>query len=129
MSRPRKQPSGPPFAALYHWEMDLPAYRHLSCYGRALLMEYRRLYAPGRNGEIVMSVRQAADLLRCSKDTAHKAIRELADKGWIRVMQKGSFSQKTSKTASLWRITNQPVGAGVDIGETKEYAHWKPDDI
>ncbi len=116
------------FASLYHWEMELQAFRHLSVYGRALLMEFRRAYNGHNNGSIVMSHRQAASLLKCNKDTAGKAIEELKGKGWIRLRQKGSFSQKTNKTASTWRITNQPIGAGVDTPETKEYAKWRPGD-
>ena len=57
--------------------MKLPAYRLLSCYGRALLLEFRIAYNSYNNGDIVISVRQAARLLGCDKDTAHKAIQEL----------------------------------------------------
>lgn len=128
MSRRKRKSSGPLFVALYHWEMDLPAYQYLSTYGRALLLEFRRLYNTYNNGKIVMSVRQAAGLLNCNKDTAAKVLRELEDKGWIRQSSKGCFSQKTNKTASTWRITNQPVGLGVDVSETKEYARWKSGD-
>jgi len=124
----KKKYLGPRFVALYLWEMDLPAYRLLSVYGRSLLLEFRRLYDTHNNGEICMSVRQAAQLLNCNKDTAAKYLEELEEKGWIRVTEKGCFNQKTEKTASTWRITNQPVGAGVDTPSTKEYANWKPND-
>ena len=40
MPRRRKKTPALPFLALYHWEMDLPAYRHLTCYGRSLLVEF-----------------------------------------------------------------------------------------
>ena len=73
-----------------------------------------------------MSVRQAARLLNCHKDTAAKYLAEVEAKGWIRQTSRGRFSQKTDKTASTWRITNQPIGLGVDTPETKEYAKWKP---
>ncbi len=118
--------TGRRFVSIYHWEMDLPAYRHLSTYGRALLMEFRKAYNGQNNGEIVMSVRQAAKLINCDKKTAAKKIKELEGKGWIRNVTEGSFSQKTNKTASTWRITNQPIGRGVDTPETKEYASWTP---
>jgi len=90
-------------------------------------MEFRRLYNGHNNGEIIMSVRQGARLLNCNKDTAWKILKELEDKGWIRQTSKGCFNQKTDKTASTWRITNQPIGMGVDTPETKEYARWKPE--
>ena len=122
----RKKSSGPRFVALYEWEMKLPAYRLMSVYGRALLMEFRMAYTGYNNGDIVMSIRQAAKLLQCNKDTALKYLVELQDKGWVCQMTKGHFSQKTDKTASTWRITNQPIGHGVEIPATKEYAKWAP---
>ncbi len=126
MSLRKRKFKGPLFVALYQWEMDCQAYRHLSVYGRALLMEFRKVYNGHNNGNIVMSVRQAAKLINCNKNTAAKTIKELEGKGWIRQSTKGSFSQKTDKTASTWRITNQPISMGVDTPETKEYASWTP---
>ena len=126
MSLRKRKFKGPLFVALYQWEMDCQAYRHLSVYGRALLMEFRKVYNGHNNGKIVMSVRQAAKLINCNKNTAAKTIKELEGKGWIRNVTEGSFSQKTNKTASTWRITNKPIGMGVDTPETKEYALWTP---
>ena len=126
MARAKKPYAGPLFVQIYHREMDCPAYRLLSVYGRSLLLEFRRAYIARSDGKIVMSVRQAAKLLNCNKDTAAKALRELQEKGWISNTSKGSFSQKTDKTASLWRITNQPIGLGVDTPATKDFMRWKP---
>ena len=123
----RKSYKGQRFIQIFDFELDCPAYRHLSAYGRALLIEFRRLYYPGKNGKISMSVRYAAKCLNCNKDTAAKYIRELEDKGWIRLTDKGSFNHKTDKTASLWRITNQSVGLGVQTPPTKDYMKWRPD--
>ena len=112
--------------------MDTPAYRHLSVYGRALLIEFRRKYNPRNNGDIAMSGLDAAQLLGCHKDTAFKALRELEEKGWIREEQKGSFHWKTNaggrkyRPATTYRITNQPVDLGVVTPATKEYMKWKP---
>ncbi len=124
--------TGPRFSAIYIWEMDLPAYRLMSVYGRALLLEYRRKYYGSNNGDIAMSARDAARLLRCDKDTAFKAQGELVEKGWIRESQKGSFQWKTDaggrkfRPATTWRITNMPIGLGTDIKATKEYVKWRP---
>ena len=129
----RPKSSGPRFSAIYFWEMDLPAYRLLSVYGRALLIEVRRKYNGSNNGGIAMSVRDAARLLGCNKNTAFKALRELEEKGWIRAAATGSFHWKAEaggrkfRAATTWRITNQPIGLGVDTKETKEYVKWKPE--
>ncbi len=125
--------TGPKFSAIYLWEMDTPAYRCMSAWGRSLLIEFRGKYNTHNNGEIAMSVLDAARLLGCHKDTAFKALRELEEKGWIREEQKGSFHWKTDATgrkfrpATTYRITNQPVGLGVDIKATKEYMKWRPE--
>ncbi len=124
--------SAPRFVQIWEWELKCPAYRHLSVYGRALLIEFRMKYTGSNNGDIVFSVRQAARALNCNKDTAAKILRELEDKGWTRQTQKGSFNWKTQpgarkvRPATTWRITNQPIGLGVSTPETKEYARWKP---
>ncbi len=128
----RTKSSGPKFAAIYLWEMDTPAYRHLSVYGRALLIEFRRKYNPSNNGDIAMSALDAARLLGCHKDTAFKALKELVDKGWTRPTQTGSFHWKTDadgrkyRNATTFRITNQPIGLGMGTPATKEYMKWKP---
>ncbi len=123
----------PRFSAIYHWEMDLPAWRHLSAHGRALLIEFRRKYNGSNNGEIAMSVRDAARLVGCHKDTAVKALRELEQKGWIRMARTGSFHWKVEargrkhRAATTWRITNQPIGLGLDMKATKESQKWAPE--
>ena len=122
-----KLPPGLTFAAMYEWEMALPAWRMMSAHGRCLVLELRRKYNTRNNGEIVMSVREAAELLHCNKDTAHRALREVQAKGWAIPTQMGHFDQKTNKTATTWRITNQPIGLGLDTPETKEYARWQPE--
>ena len=50
MNRRTRKSNAPPFVAMYHWEMELPAYRCLSNYGRALLLEFRRLYNTQADG-------------------------------------------------------------------------------
>ena len=117
---------------MYRWEMDLDAYRFMSVYGRSLLMEVRRKFNGSNNGEIAMSAREAASLLCCDKDTAHKYLRELEEKGWIREAQKGSFDRKTDekgrkfRAATTWRLTSEPIGLGTVTPATKEYMKWRP---
>ena len=91
----RTKSSGPKFSLIYVWEMDTPAYRLMSAYGRALLLEYRRKHNGSNNGEIAMSALDAARLVGCCKNTAFKTQKELVDKGWIRPTQTGSFHLKT----------------------------------
>ena len=122
----------PKWVQIHFWEMDTLAYLHLPVCARALLVEFRRKFNGSNNGDIPMAVRDAARLLGCHKDTAVKALRELEEKGWIRPMTKGSFHMKSEagsrkfRAATTWRITNQPIGLGTDIPDTKEYVKWRP---
>ncbi|GJL87154.1 MAG: hypothetical protein DHS20C03_08630 [Minwuia thermotolerans] len=127
MSRkPRNRASGPRFVSIYEIELQCPAYREMTVHGRALLVEFRMIYNGSNNGSIGMSVRRAADLLNCGKNRAEAALKELQNKGWIVCTGKGSFDQKTGNRSTTWRITNQPVGLGVQTPETKDYMRWKP---
>ncbi len=122
----------PKWVQIHFWELDLPAYLHLSTGARALLIEFRRKFNGSNNGDIAMSVREAARLLGCHKDTAVKALREVEEKGWIRPMEKGSFHMKSEaggrkfRAATTWRLTNHPISLGVDTPATKEYIKWRP---
>lgn len=127
MARRKGGFSGPRFSAIYDYELNCPAYRHLSVYGRALLIEFRILFNGANNSEIGMSVRRASNLLNCSPGRAAKTIDELVEKGWIVCTTRGAFNIKSGKRSSTWRITNQPVGLGVEVDATKEYMRWRPE--
>ena len=107
---------------MYWWLLDCPAYRHLSCYGRALLIEFIYRHTGGNNGSIVMSVREAADRLGVALNTALKALAELQDKGFIRTAKAGSFTHKR-RHATEWTLTMFTVG---DTKPTKDFMDWKP---
>lgn len=110
-------------ARLYYWEMESEAYRSLSCYARALLIEFRMLYNGDNNGEIYMGVRQMMRALNVGQKAAVKARDELVDRGFIRLTTEGSFKLKV-RHATEWAITNEPVGSA--ILPTKEYMSWQP---
>src|SRR5690606_32045043 len=61
-----------------------PAYRSLSCTARCLLEEFQRIYRPGRNGRLSISVNRACELLGVKSDnTARSAYRELEETGFL----------------------------------------------
>ncbi len=107
---------------MYWWLIDCPAYRHLSCYGRALLIEFIYRHNGGNNGRVLMSVREAADRLGVAFNTALKALGELQDKGFIRTAKAGSFTLK-HRHATEWYLTMYAVG---DTKPTKEFMNWEP---
>ena len=107
---------------MYWWLLDCPAYRHLSCYGRALLVEVIYRHNGDNNGRILMSVREAADRLGIAPNTALKALAELRDTGFIRLVKAGSFSLKR-RHATEWTLTMFAVG---DVKPTKDFMNWEP---
>lgn len=52
----------------YQWELKSPAYRSLSLGARALLIELKSLYNGSNNGDLFLSVREAARRLNCGKN-------------------------------------------------------------
>ncbi len=107
---------------LYWWLLDSAAYRHLSCYGRALLIEIIYRHNGENNGRVLMSVREAADRLGVVPNTALKALAELQDKGFIRLAKAGAFTLKR-RHATEWTLTMFTVG---DNKPTKDFINWKP---
>ena len=49
----RSKPGGK-HVRLYWWLIESPAYRHLSCYGRALLVEFIYRHSGDNNGRVAM---------------------------------------------------------------------------
>lgn len=89
----------------YEWMLKCQAYRSLSAYSRCLLTEMKRLYNGTNNGDLYLSVRDAAAAINANKGTASKAFRELEQMGFIRANQAGSFAWKSGKAtgkATSW---------------------------
>lgn len=107
---------------LHHWLMKCEAWRSLNPCARAALIELYAMYNGVNNGEIFLSVRQLAGLLVVNPRTASKALADLTERGFVRIKQKGSFSQKV-KHATLWNLTEFPCG---DHPATKDFIKWRP---
>lgn len=107
---------------LYATMTRSPAYRSLSCYARALLVELGMIHNSMNNGQLSMSYRQAAALLNVDKNTAMKAFRELEDRGFIRPNAKGLFTRQM-RVATTWILTEWPHGGKL---ATRDFAKWTP---
>lgn len=127
MTKPNRKGrnDGAKHVRMYWWLLDSAAYRHLSCYGRALLIEFIYRHTGANNGSIIMSVREAADRLGIVPNTALKALTELQDKGFIRLVKAGSFNLKR-RHATEWTLTMFAVG---DTKPTKDFIKWKPPEV
>jgi DNA-binding transcriptional MocR family regulator len=105
-------------------ELGCAAYRSLSSDSRSLLTEFRRLYK-GRENRIYMSVRQAMERMNVGQRPAQRALKELLDRGWIRVVERGSFSRKV-RHATVYALTNEPLDEWDGETAPKDYMHWSP---
>ncbi len=98
-----------------------PAYRSLSCYAKATLIELHRLYRGDNNGDIFMSVRSMANRLNINKTTALKALHQLEDRGFIRAKQRGAFHLKAKHTTT-WFLTEHEHAGQLP---TKDFMKWR----
>ncbi len=113
---------GDRFVKLEHWMLKMPAWRALSPAARAIYVELAQRYNGSNNGEISMSVREAADCVNIAKDTASKAFHELEAKGFTRRHICGSFNWKR-RHATTWVLTEFALS---ETPATKDFARWSP---
>lgn len=112
---------------LHLWLLNSVAYFSLSVGARALLVEYYALYYGRNNGELFLSVREAARRLGCSNNYAAKCIAELCDRGFIRPHRLGGFNMKSAArrgAATCWVLTEFPLGNA--LAGTKDFMRWQP---
>jgi hypothetical protein len=111
---------------LHLWLLKSAAYCSLSVGARALLVEFYALYYGLNNGELFLSVREAARRLGCSSNFAAKCIAELCDRGFVRPHRLGGFNMKSEArrgTATCWVLTEFPLGNAL---ATKDFMRWTP---
>lgn len=112
-----------PHVRLYHDVLYSAAFRALSAAGRILLLELCGLYNGRNNGQIFLSVREAAKLMgMVDTGAASRAFRELIDHRLIVKTSTGAFSIK-QRHASCWRLTFLPTEGSA---ATRDFANWKP---
>ncbi len=70
------------------------------------------------NGELTLSLDEAARLLKMGKSTAQRALIELEEKGFIKLCKKGHWY---GRQASKFAITNQKLNGQPP---TKDWQNW-----
>jgi hypothetical protein len=103
-----------------------PAWRSLSAVARCIFLELAAIYNGSNNGFIALSTRDAAKHVRCSKDTAARALTELMDKGFIVCCSRGHFDRK-SPHASEYRLTLHSCNRTSEKA-SKAFMRWQPGD-
>ncbi|MBQ0820182.1 hypothetical protein KBI52_08155 [Microvirga sp. HBU67558] len=115
------------FVSLPYYMLRSPAWRSLSPVARCVFLELAATYNGGNNGRLALSTRDAAERVRCSKDTAARAFFELTDKGFIACCSRGHFDRK-SPHASEYRLTLYTCDR---TGEkaSKAFMRWHADEL
>lgn len=120
---------GSRFARLDHNLLDSPAYRSLSPNARALLVELVMMENGRNNGELFLSVRDAADRMGVADTAAAmRAFAELEKMGFIACTRDGHFAVKASEgsRARCWRLTWQSTPC-LRIGPTCDFRERRPE--
>ncbi len=110
----------PPFIMLRLDIYDHPAWKALSSKAVLIWLEIRKRYNGRNNGEISLSVREAAIVAHCSKDTALKALNQLQTHGFIKMNNKGHFQ---NRHATTWTLTCEKLN---DLPPTSDWRSWQP---
>lgn len=108
---------------LYHSLLRTDAWRALDPVARCAYLELAQRYAGTNNGRIPFSVREMAAGLNVGRATAMRALRKLAEHGFIRETRKGAFSQKV-RHSTEWRLTEHTCNKTGQL-PTREFLHWQ----
>jgi hypothetical protein len=100
---------------------DSAAWSALCTKSRCIYLELRRRYNGHNNGEVSLSMREAAKVAKSSKSTAHKALMALDSHGFIAMINKGHFR---NRHATTWRLTCEATEAAPP---SNEWRNWQLD--
>lgn len=123
MANPYRKKSEPRHIRLYHYITGTDAWKSLGGNAIKVLIALVRLDNGEKNGQIFFSDRQASFETGLARNTCIKALRELVEKGFLRIVEKGHFDRKI-RHATVWRYTWQAV-PGLS-GPTRDFEKWKP---
>lgn len=90
---------------LHYGMLHHAAWRDLSGPAVKVWMELRSRFNGGNNGKLILSLREAAELLHLSKSTVQRAFAELEQAGFIVLVTEGDWY---GRRAQEWRCTDIP---------------------
>ncbi len=96
------------------------AWRSLGGSAVKVYVELRRRYNGGNNGDLSLSLDEAARLLGIGKSTAHRAFTELELKGFLRLTKRGRWY---GRMASTYAVTDRPHGRQPP---SNDWRNWRP---
>ncbi|MFS8115194.1 GntR family transcriptional regulator [Rhizobium jaguaris] len=120
-----RRKGGPPFVMLRYYLLDSHAWGALSVVERCTYLALARRFDGKNNGFISFSVREGAEAFRVSKNTISRALRRLAELGFIEVTQEGSFNCKV-RHATEYRLTDYACDR-TNKPPSEAFMKWRPD--
>ncbi len=108
------------FVKLTYPLIESEAWRWLRPISQSVYIELRRRFNGSNNGKISFSLAEGARILRASKSSIQKALVELEEHGFIRLVKKGYF---TRRMASEYALTDERLDG---YPPTREWRRWQP---
>lgn len=116
-----------PHARIYFAWMHIPAWTTLTPVAQALLVNLLTRYRPLEPNAFEISDRTATELVSCARNTASRALADLVDRGWMRIVRVGRIRGPKAKRASVYALTAFPEELGAPAA--KDFMHWRPHPI
>ena len=108
------------FVKLTYPLIESDAWRWLRPISQAVYIEIRRRYNGLNNGKISLSLSEAAHILKASKSSINRALKQLEMHGFIKLIKKGYF---TGRMASEYALTDEQLDG---YPPTREWRQWQP---
>ena len=108
------------FVKLTYPLLESEAWRWLRPISQSVYIELRRRFNGSNNGRISLSLAEGARILRASKSSIQKALVELEQHGFIKLIKKGFF---TGRMASEFALTDEQLDG---YPPTREWRQWRP---
>lgn len=94
MPKNKRKYKGERHVRLAHYLLSHPSWVQLSPKAQLIFIEIKRRFNGFNNGEIALSCRDAAQIAKCSRDTALRALIELEYYGHIILCKMGTFGNR-----------------------------------
>ena len=108
------------FVKLTYPLIESEAWRWLRPISKAVYIELKRRYNGLNNGKISLSLSEAAHILKASKSSISKGLKQLEAHGFIKLIKKGYF---TGRMASEYALTDEQLDG---YPPTREWRRWQP---
>jgi DNA-binding transcriptional ArsR family regulator len=115
--------SEPYFLAIPYVMAESAAWRSLSGPAVKVYVELRRRFVGYNNGKLTLSLDEGARLLGLGKATVSRALRELQDKGFVKLVKRGRWY---GRMASEYAVTDRPLDGNYPTNDWKNWLPPKP---